>query len=343
MRTGSDGFSAPDLHGATPLFDFVESGSSVSGQRSRFARIESIKQKFAPNFTTKKLGNPDILLLSAGSLPSLIHLPGLEAFLSESKVPYVVLCQFNADLLPISTGERLRIQKLLLGSKANAFVSQHNLNLAQRQCGKLLKNCFVIHNPIRSQISTPIPSPSISERAIQFASVARMDVLWKGQDLLLEILSSQNWKSRNWHLNLYGSGPDREHLESWAKELNLEKRVSFHGYVRSLEEIWKDSDIMLLPSRGEGLPLAILEAMMYGRPVVTTDVGGNSEIVRDNETGFLADAATVKSFGSALERAWVASNSWPQMGHKAHLDAKKIASQSPAEALFRVLSNAVKE
>ena len=80
-----------DLHGAAPLFDFVESGGSVSKwQRSRFARIESIKQKFAPNFTTKKLGNPDILLLSAGSLPSLIHLPGLEAFLSESKVPYVV-------------------------------------------------------------------------------------------------------------------------------------------------------------------------------------------------------------------------------------------------------------
>lgn len=57
-----------------------------------------------------------------------------------------------------------------------------------------------------------------------------------------------------------------------------------------------------MPSRFEGLPLAMVEAMLCARPVVATDVAGHAEIIEDGVTGFLADAPTAGSMAAALER-----------------------------------------
>ena len=59
-----------------------------------------------------------------------------------------------------------------------------------------------------------------------------------------------------------------------------------------------------MPSRFEGLPLAMVEAMLCARPVVATDVAGHAEIIEDGVTGFLADAPTAGSMAAALERFW---------------------------------------
>ena len=63
--------------------------------------------------------------------------------------------------------------------------------------------------------------------------------------------------------------------------------------------------MLVMPSRFEGLPLAIVEAMLCARPVVATDVAGHAEVVEDGVTGFLADAPTVGAIAAALERCWV--------------------------------------
>ena len=70
--------------------------------------------------------------------------------------------------------------------------------------------------------------------------------------------------------------------------------------------IWKENHILVLPSRYEGLPLVLVEAMWCGRPAVVTDVGGNAELCRDRQTGFVAQSATLASVAEAMERAWEA-------------------------------------
>lgn len=326
-----------DLHEAQPIKAFVDAGGGlVAWKRPPIARFAGLHQRLVPNFSRSKLGDPDVLLLSAGALPSMINLPGLTDFLDTSGIPYIVLCQFNADCLPISPDERLKIRKLLLNAAKCVFVSEHNRSLAERQCGIRLPAAEVILNPIRTILDSPLPPPG-SDR-VEFACVARMQVLWKGQDLLLDILSADSWKRREWRLHFYGTGPDLDYVKQWSEQCGLGEKVVFHGYVRSVEAIWSDCDLMVLPSRGEGTPLAVLEAMMCGRPVVTTDVGGNAEVLEEGVTGFIAEAATPASFGAALERAWQARELWPEMGLAAHRRAQDLAAERPDEELYGLLS-----
>ncbi|MDC1505577.1 glycosyltransferase [Winogradskyella sp.] len=80
--------------------------------------------------------------------------------------------------------------------------------------------------------------------------------------------------------------------------------------------------MFLIPSDGEGLPISLIEAAISGRTAVVTDVGGNTEIIVDNETGFVACAPTPHSFSEALERAWKRKEEWEEMGIKLNNNTK---------------------
>lgn len=150
----------------------------------------------------------------------------------------------------------------------------------------------------------PLPWPPRSDNdELRLACVGRLHPPSKGQDILLEVLARPEWRSRPWRLNLYGDGPMRQTLGRLADKLDLSARVVFAGFV-ALDEIWATNHTLVMPSRFEGLPLAMVEAMLCGRPVIATDVAGHSEVVADGVTGFLADAPTVESFSMALERFW---------------------------------------
>jgi glycosyltransferase involved in cell wall biosynthesis len=71
-----------------------------------------------------------------------------------------------------------------------------------------------------------------------------------------------------------------------------------------------------MPSRSEGLPLVLLEAMAAGRPVIITNAGGNAEVVKDGETGFISEIS-FSSLDAALEKAWAHRHQWEQMGKNA--------------------------
>jgi glycosyltransferase involved in cell wall biosynthesis len=94
---------------------------------------------------------------------------------------------------------------------------------------------------------------------------------------------------------------------------NLTEHVKFAGHV-PVHEIWKANHVLVMPSRYEGLPIAIVEAMLCARPVVATDVGGNAEVVEDSVTGFIAESPTTASLARALERCWAARTGLEQMG-----------------------------
>ena len=80
--------------------------------------------------------------------------------------------------------------------------------------------------------------------------------------------------------------------------------------------------------------------MMFGRPVVATDVGGSSEIVQEGITGFIAEGTTARSLEAALQRAWDARTHWVQMGRAAHSKARELAATNPAAALLRIWTQA---
>src|SRR5262249_50599877 len=217
------------------------------------------------------------------------------------------------------------------------FVSRANLQLAEKQIGCELPNAEIVRNPFNVDFNASPPWPANNNGEIRLACVARLDSPSKGQDILLEALAGPAWMKRGWHLKFYGDGKMRTVIERLIGRFNLGDRVTLAGYVSPVEQIWTENHALVIPSRREGLPLAIVEAMLCGRPVIATDVAGNSEILEDGVTGFLADAPTVASLAKALERFWERRTELRKMGQAA---AKSIRKSIPKEPV-RVFSEKI--
>lgn len=96
-------------------------------------------------------------------------------------------------------------------------------------------------------------------------------------------------REKNLNFIIGGSGPEEDEIKNKINEYNLNFCVEMTGWVNGKlkEELLKKSQVFVLPSYNEGLPMAILEAMSYGIPVISTDVGSIAEVVIENKTGFL--------------------------------------------------------
>jgi len=85
--------------------------------------------------------------------------------------------------------------------------------------------------------------------------------------------------------------------------------------------------------------IAVVEAMLCGRPVIATDVGGTGQWVVDCETGFLAEAPITKYFASALERAFLSRGQWESIGAAASRYANTQSDPAPGKTLLNDLSS----
>ncbi len=301
-----------------------------------FLKIPSSESFYQPVFNYK----PDAICISQGSSYDTIFDSDLLNLLSSSSIPYLIVCQFNSDIFSLDSQARNAAQQLFDRAAHVAFVSHHNLKLAERQLARSLLNAVVVQNPVNLTDHSLVPFPS--QPTVSFASVARLEVAYKGQDILFESLSLPTWKERDWECRLYGSGPDLSYLQDLAQHYGIEERVKFMGHVRDIRSIWARNHILLLPSRAEGTPLSLIEAMLCGRPTVVTDVGGNSEWIKDSYTGFLAEAPTTKSFSTALEKAWLERNNWKQSGVKAHEEVLTNLDLLPGKSLLKLILNSTK-
>lgn len=107
-------------------------------------------------------------------------------------------------------------------------------------------------------------------------------------------------------VTVVGDGPDRERLEEELAARGLDRRFDLVGDVPDAGPFLDRASLFVLSSRSEGLPMAVLEAMAAGLPVVATAVGGIPEVVRDGSSGLLAPPGDAAALGSAL--AELASN-----------------------------------
>jgi len=130
--------------------------------------------------------------------------------------------------------------------------------------------------------------------------VTRLRIPQKDVALLLEALSHPGLGS--WRLRIIGDGPERPSLVARRDALGLGDRVEILGERRDVAEQLASADAFVLPSRWEGLPYSILEAMRAGLPVVASRVGGVPELVVHETTGLLVQPGSVSQMASALRR-----------------------------------------
>jgi glycosyltransferase involved in cell wall biosynthesis len=329
-----------DLMNSSQIQEFYLAGGIVKKwQANRIARLQSIKEKTFPTFSKGFLDSFDVILVSLGSLPAMNYVPGLVKGLLRTNSPFVLFCQFNADHLIMSSRERSTVMDIMLIASATVFISKQNVIQARRQFAVEPPNLKLVLNSAKNEGDSITPWPEESDEFC-FGCVARLEVAWKGQDLLLDVLSQPQWRERSWRLRFYGEGPDREYLERLVRFYKLSDRVTFEGQVSDLVSIWARNHLLVLPSHGDGTPLVILEALMAGRPVVSTHVGEVSEIITQ-EAGFLAEAATLISFSRAMERAWESRAQWKKMGEKGRQILINGPARNSAKELLDVCSSVV--
>lgn len=246
-------------------------------------------------------------------------------------VRYVLISQKADDLYWPADGMIEKWRNGYRNATAALFVSEHNLALTQQQLGFDLPQARVVRNPFCADWGAPLPWPAESE-TVRLACVARLDAREKGQDLILRVLAQPKWRARPVTLSLFGAGHNAEGLAGMAAYLGLDS-VAFRGFTDTPDQIWLDHHALVLPSRCEGLPLSLVEAMLSGRPAIITDAGGGREMLVDGETGWLASSATVAAVDAAMERAWEARGRWQQIGQKAADVARAKVPQNPAADL----------
>lgn len=143
----------------------------------------------------------------------------------------------------------------------------------------------------------------------------------KGHDVLLHALAEGGVTLPPWHLAIAGRGEEQGRLEALAVELGLRGRLSLLGYRADVADLLDAADAFVMPSRSEGLPLALLEAMFAARPIVVSAVGGIPEVVRDGEDALLVSPGDVQALAEALARLLPDANLRHKLGERARATA----------------------
>lgn len=271
---------------------------------------------------------PDLLCISCGS--AMDDTRWLE-LARDQDLPTAIIVQAETELWP-DDAEANRRHALYQSARRCFFVAAANLRRQQRQWGRMLTNAEVVFNHAGDAGLQPPPWPR-DDGVWRLACVGRLFPCAKGQDLIIDVLSLPHWRERPLEVHLFGSGPQEQTLRRLVEAAGLQRRVHFRGHVSGVATLWRECHALLLPSRIEGLPLVIQEAMLCARPCLVTDVSGNAELISHGETGYLAEAATARHLDAMLEEAWAGRTHWQDMGRRARAHALAVMPADPPQVL----------
>lgn len=145
-------------------------------------------------------------------------------------------------------------------------------------------------------------------------------------DLIKAIkILADSQKCNKIHFVIAGTGIEEQHLKEECKKFNLEEYITFAGWTsgEKKEYLLKNSQLLVLPSYNEGLPIAILEAMSYGVPIIATDVGDISSAVREAENGYLISPGDCKKLADTINQIANHKDLFEQLSNESRKIAEK--------------------
>jgi glycosyltransferase involved in cell wall biosynthesis len=253
------------------------------------------------------------------------------------RMPFVILSQKASEIYWPSEGRRRHAAAVYRAARACFFVSRHNIRLTEEQLAVDLSRAIVVRNPFLVPWEPGAGWPD-ERGGMRLACVGRLHPTEKGQDMLLRVLAREHWRARSIFVTFFGDGLQRPSLEQMARNLGL-TNVTFAGFARDVPAIWRDHHGLILPSRCEGMPLALVEAMLSARVPIVTAVGGNTEIVDDGATGYVAAAPTDDALDEAMERAWIERHRWREIGEAAAARIRTLVPREPERCFAESLVN----
>lgn len=207
-----------------------------------------------------------------------------------AKVPHIIASERCVD--EWKSGYHFLIDRFLMRWTDRIVVNAEGIRRFYVRQGLTDQAITTIPNAIEPKPIDPSPTTKIRESLgvpPDVPLVGFIGRLWpqkRVQDLIwaTDILRMSGW---NFRIVIVGDGPRRVALKRFADALEIMPIVHFVGHRNDVTEIMRALDMLVLPSKFEGLPNVALEAMMAGKPVVGTRIAGTDEVVVDGETGIL--------------------------------------------------------
>ena len=262
------------------IWDSRTPWQSLVGNWRRSQMIRHAVQKYIPDVVVSFIDQNNVRVLAA--------LPG-------SGVPVIV--SERTDPRRHIVGRIWNVVRRLLYPFATRIVVQTDAVAGWARRVARSKCVCVIPNFVRT---LPPPVPSVARQTKAILAVGRLG-REKGFDVLLQAFGQSGMAAQGIRLTVLGEGPERQRLESLADELGLAHAVKMLGVVPDPESWMAQTTVFVMPSRYEGFPNALLEAMAMGCPVIAADCdSGPGEIIQHGKNGWLVPVEDVGALATAL-------------------------------------------
>src|SRR4051794_17685775 len=291
--------------GCRPMLATEESGYLVDEARHLGVPVHHIRHLHQPiSPVNDLLALREIASLIKAECPDLVHahtskaglLGRLAGWLTGTPTVFTAHTWSFADgISPLQRRVSIPLERFAgrIGGKV-ITVSRANEEAAARHAITHRANLITIWNGIPDTDLRAEPGLAEVPKIVMIARFAAQ----KDQLSLVQALSGID---KPWRLVFVGHGPKRAEVEAEAQRLRLSDRIDFLGDRGDIAHVLASSDLFVLSTKWEGLPLSILEAMRAGLPVITSDVGGCSEAVEHGTTGFLTPPSDVSQLRVKIE------------------------------------------
>lgn len=153
----------------------------------------------------------------------------------------------------------------------------------------------VIYNPLTVEVKG---RADVSSK--RFLSVGRFSKAHKGFDLLIKAFAAFAEKNEDWMLDIVGEGAEEKLYRLLIKANNLENRISIHPFTKNIHQYYASSSAYVLASRWEGMPLVLMEAMVYGLPIVASDIPVAKELLEGEGMAMLFEKENISQLADCL-------------------------------------------
>ena len=249
----------------------------------------------------------------------------------------------SADRLAAGGGASFKRASHLLLRLCDALLVLSREEQRQWQTFHPAARVYVTRNPFVPRAAAAVPAAQLRsvlglpERVPILLFVGRL-VEWKGLPELLTA-AAQVFSRSPGHLLIAGEGPERAALQQRAAGLGLTRSLSLAGHLDAdrLAAAYAVADVFVLPSRWEGFPYAILEAMDAGLPIVTTAIRGMADHLRDGVHGLLVPPGDAPALAAAVQRLLADAPLRARMGQANRADVGRFAPDVVAAEQLAIL------
>ena len=261
------------------------------------------------------------------------------------KLPPYVLLFHNYDMLEKLSNNKIKsLHNWVMNAEKNIGDAGRIFSVIKSTCNLEIPRNYVLFNPVTIQLpGRQTPFTSSAEDKLKFIVLAELDVKRKAQDLLIKALAAEKWKTRNYTLNIYGNGKDKQILEKLINETGLSSKVFLKGFTKDVKEVLANSHVLLQLTHIDAMPISVTEALAMSRAIIASDVGDMPLWINEGVNGWIAEKVCIEEIDRVLENAWQQRNKLEEMGRESYKIFKQKYPENPVEYFLNLAGISLNE